>query len=301
MLGNKISFNHLNWIQVRESQLVTTSTIPSGCGSVSAYLIFAGILYYFCTQVAAFDGAQVLLVALPITGIFVEHVRGACLCLRLNDGIPKLLSFHNFADTTLLLVTERQNYSNIYTLGRIHENIKLRRFSKLYWRGQREWYSSFLKGWFYLFLNVCLCRCVRAHGNQSWTNVYFQDAWLVIWGLRSKAGPQDCMNTLNYRTIPPTLKFIFYLLRPPENQAALDSFKWPHQINSTYENKKEQEPLSKPWHCLHCLLFLQTLAWPGHAFPESLKLPTFLDPNFKRPSSLSSHPPELLLFSLTAS
>lgn len=82
--------------------------IPSGCGSISAYLIFAGILYYFCTQVAAFDGAQVLLVALPITGIFVEHVRGARLCLRLNDGVPKLLSFHNFADTTLLLITEKQ-------------------------------------------------------------------------------------------------------------------------------------------------------------------------------------------------
>lgn len=74
---------------------------------------------------------------------------------------------------------------------------------------------------------------------------------LLSGGLDPKQeGPQDCMNILNYRTIPPTLKFIFYQLRPPENQAALDSFKWPHQINSTYQNKKEQEPSSKQWQLL---------------------------------------------------
>lgn len=111
-------------------------------------------------------------------------------------------------------------------------------------------------------VGVCEGTCLWAHGSQSWSNGYFQDAWLVIWGLRSKAGPQDCMSTLNYRTIPPTLKFIFYQLRPSENQAALDSFKWSHQINSTYQNKKEQEPLSKPWQLLTlplpCLLFSLT-------------------------------------------
>lgn len=99
----KFPFTHLKWIPK-----IHLSVVDLG-RSFSTYLIFAGIFYYFCAQIAAFDRSQVLLIALPITGIFVEHVWGTCLCLRLNNRIPKLLSFYNFANTTLFLITERQS------------------------------------------------------------------------------------------------------------------------------------------------------------------------------------------------
>lgn len=90
---------------------------------------------------------------------------------------------------------------------------------------------------------MCACvgvwegTCLWAHGSQSWTNGYFQDAWFVTWGAEIQS--REGLKTAWAETT-----------RKP---AALDSFKWPHQINSTYQNKREQEPLSKPWHCLHCL------------------------------------------------
>ena len=37
----------------------------------TSYLIWATVFYDFCAEVAAFDGTQVFLIALPITCIFV--------------------------------------------------------------------------------------------------------------------------------------------------------------------------------------------------------------------------------------
>lgn len=71
-----------------------------------SHLIFAGVFHYLRAQVAAFDGSQVLLVALPVAGVLVEHVWRARLCLRLDDGVPQLLGLHNASSSALLLVSE---------------------------------------------------------------------------------------------------------------------------------------------------------------------------------------------------
>lgn len=76
---------------------------------LSTHLVFAGVLHDFRAQVAALDGAQVLLVALAVAGVFVQHVRRAGLRLGLDDGVPELLGLHHPADTALLLVTATGN------------------------------------------------------------------------------------------------------------------------------------------------------------------------------------------------
>lgn len=72
------------------------------------YLILTGVLYNLCAQVTAFDGAQVLLVALAVAGILVEHVGCASLSLRLNDGMPHLLSLHHTLSFARLLISEQK-------------------------------------------------------------------------------------------------------------------------------------------------------------------------------------------------
>lgn len=49
----------------------------------TAHLLSACVLHNLSAEVAGLDGAQVLLVALTIAGILVQHVRCACLGLRL--------------------------------------------------------------------------------------------------------------------------------------------------------------------------------------------------------------------------
>lgn len=71
-----------------------------------SHLIFARVFYYLCAQIAGFDGAQVLLVALPVAGVLVEHVWRAGFCLRLDDGVPQLLSLHHAFNPALLLISE---------------------------------------------------------------------------------------------------------------------------------------------------------------------------------------------------
>lgn len=72
----------------------------------SSHLIFACVFYDLCAQIAGFDGAQILLVALPVAGVLVEHVGCAGFSLRLNDGIPQLLSLHHTFSPALLLVPD---------------------------------------------------------------------------------------------------------------------------------------------------------------------------------------------------
>lgn len=71
-----------------------------------SHLVFARVFYYLRAQVAAFDGAQVLLVALAVAGVLVEHVWRACFCLRLDDGVPQLLGLHHAFSSALVLVSE---------------------------------------------------------------------------------------------------------------------------------------------------------------------------------------------------
>lgn len=72
----------------------------------AAHLVFACVLYDLCAQIAGFDGAQILLVALPVAGVLVEHVWCTGFCLRLNDGVPHLLSLHHSLSPALLLIPE---------------------------------------------------------------------------------------------------------------------------------------------------------------------------------------------------
>lgn len=85
---------------------VHISCTAASCCSPT-HLIFAGVLHYFCAQVAAFDGPQVLLIAFPVARVFVQHVRRASLRLRLDDGVPELLGLHHSADTALLLIAAK--------------------------------------------------------------------------------------------------------------------------------------------------------------------------------------------------
>lgn len=71
---------------------------------LSPHLVLAGVLHNLCAQVAAFDGTQVLLVALAIAGVLVHHVGSASFRLRLDDGVPQLLSLHDTLRFPLLLV-----------------------------------------------------------------------------------------------------------------------------------------------------------------------------------------------------
>lgn len=71
-----------------------------------SYLVLVCVFYNLCAQVAGFDGSQVLLVALPVAGVLVEHVWCAGFCLRFNDGVPQLLSLDHALGPALLLIPE---------------------------------------------------------------------------------------------------------------------------------------------------------------------------------------------------
>ncbi len=73
---------------------------------LAPYLIFACVFYDLRAQIAGFDGTQILLVALPVAGILVQHVRRTSFCLRLDDGVPQLLSLHHTLSSALLLIPE---------------------------------------------------------------------------------------------------------------------------------------------------------------------------------------------------
>lgn len=73
-----------------------------------SHLVWTAVLYNLCTQVATFDGAQVLLVGLPITVVLVQHVRGPRLCLRLNDGIPQLLGLDRLPSFAFLFISDQK-------------------------------------------------------------------------------------------------------------------------------------------------------------------------------------------------
>ena len=71
---------------------------------VTSYLFWTTVLNDLRAQIATFDGAEVLMVALSVTRVFVEHVRSPGLCLRLNDGVPELLGLHRLHAFLLLLI-----------------------------------------------------------------------------------------------------------------------------------------------------------------------------------------------------
>ena len=67
-------------------------------------LVLARVLDDLRAQVGALDGAEVLLVALGVGRVLVEHVGRAGLDLRLDDGGPELLGLDGLATASLRLV-----------------------------------------------------------------------------------------------------------------------------------------------------------------------------------------------------
>lgn len=88
-------------MQKQQVKSICTSRV-----SLAPYLIFACVLYNLRAQITGFDGAQILLVALPVAGVLVEHVWRTGFCLRLDDGVPQLLSLHHTLGPALLLISE---------------------------------------------------------------------------------------------------------------------------------------------------------------------------------------------------
>jgi hypothetical protein len=67
-------------------------------------LVRGAVLNNLSAQVGASDGTKVLLVALAVAVILVEHERVSGLSLSLENGVPKLLSLDRLATLTLSLV-----------------------------------------------------------------------------------------------------------------------------------------------------------------------------------------------------
>jgi hypothetical protein len=73
-------------------------------------LIGSGVLDNLSAQVRAADGTKVLLVALAVASVLVEHEGVTSLGLSLEDGIPKLLGTDSLATLVLLLVALVQSF-----------------------------------------------------------------------------------------------------------------------------------------------------------------------------------------------
>lgn len=81
---------------------------------ILSYLILTGVLYDLCAQITAFDGAQILLVALTVAGVLVKHIRRTSLSLRLNDSMPQLLGFYHTFCSALLFVPLTHSCTNVF-------------------------------------------------------------------------------------------------------------------------------------------------------------------------------------------
>src|SRR5688572_22815501 len=73
------------------------------------YLSWFTVFYNLSAEVTAGNGSQVLLIALSITSIFVEHIWCTSLGLSCNYFIPELLSFNCATAPTFLLITINNN------------------------------------------------------------------------------------------------------------------------------------------------------------------------------------------------
>lgn len=90
--------------------LVDESGQCNGCQVADGHLIRTGVLNDLSAQVGALDGAQVLLVALPVAGILVQHVGSACLDLTLNDLGPQPLGLDGLPASAFSLILLIQGF-----------------------------------------------------------------------------------------------------------------------------------------------------------------------------------------------
>lgn len=73
--------------------------------SSNAYLIRCGVFDDFCAQIRTMNCSEMLLIALGIAMIFVEHERRSRLDLSIDDSEPKILSFDGATSQTFLFVS----------------------------------------------------------------------------------------------------------------------------------------------------------------------------------------------------
>ena len=71
-----------------------------------SHFVRCGIFDDLGAKIGTANSSQVLLVALPVAGVFVEHVWVASLGLSLENGVPKLLSANCLATPTLLFISD---------------------------------------------------------------------------------------------------------------------------------------------------------------------------------------------------
>lgn len=77
-----------------------TGQVAHGC------LFAVALLDDLRAQVRRPDGAQVLLVALPVTMVLEQHVGSACLDLTLQYGVPQVLCFYRLLDPSFCFVVK---------------------------------------------------------------------------------------------------------------------------------------------------------------------------------------------------
>ena len=73
--------------------------------NADCHLVEGGVLHDIRAQVGALDSSKILLVALPVTGVLVQHVGGPGLYLALDDVVPQLLGLDSLPGPALLLDT----------------------------------------------------------------------------------------------------------------------------------------------------------------------------------------------------
>ena len=100
-------------------------TVVCRTGSGGTYLLRGAVLDDFRAQIAAFDGAQILLVAFPIAVILIHHVGIPGLRLGSDDGMPQLLSRDSSLVSSFPLISEEHKIEkNVQNNSEIHEGRK---------------------------------------------------------------------------------------------------------------------------------------------------------------------------------
>merc|ERR1719234_1894906 len=95
----------LQALKVVGVRLLVHKSIDGNGGKIAdSYFIRSRVLHDFCAKVGTLDGPQVLLVALSVARVLVEHVRSSGFNLRLNNGVPQLLCFDGLLGPPLLLI-----------------------------------------------------------------------------------------------------------------------------------------------------------------------------------------------------
>ena len=105
----KVAYDDLSDLMKFAKVILAPSSINEGWerqgGQVAdSNLIWSSVFDDLSAEVRASNNAQILLVALAVAGIFVQHEGVAGLGLSFNDVVPQLLSLDCLSSTTLLLI-----------------------------------------------------------------------------------------------------------------------------------------------------------------------------------------------------